>query len=203
MRYSPNMNIHMLTSTHENFISHSKLKWSVLFLQDATQGNIRFNRAGNQHSMSYASNGKSIWIRAICRAHVKRPKMLLTSTLQHAYLSRTIELRPFAYRISKLSCILCVFSALVNGSGGPFDYISFIEQYWPCLFISLSFRLHKSNISILSVANCFNLGQLRPPFFIQTHIYTVHRSCPPPVRHSTQMRHNEKNIASSDFVNKS
>lgn len=29
-----------------------------LFFQDATQGNIRFNRAGNQHSMSYASNGE-------------------------------------------------------------------------------------------------------------------------------------------------
>lgn len=67
----------------------------VLFLQDATQGNIRFNRTGNQHSMSYASNGKSNLDQNNFRLMSNNQKMLLTSTLQHAYLSRTIE-KPFA-----------------------------------------------------------------------------------------------------------
>lgn len=53
-----------IPSIHKFTWIFSTILFSFYFYstQDATQGNIRFNRAGNQHSISYASNGKLNWL---------------------------------------------------------------------------------------------------------------------------------------------
>lgn len=69
--FCSNCIIHALIKYSWAIPSIHKFTWifsTILFsfhffsTQDATQGNIRFNRAGNQHSISYASNGKLNWL---------------------------------------------------------------------------------------------------------------------------------------------
>lgn len=61
--YTLSSNIHgAILSIHTmNILNIFFILFFFFPIQDATQGNIRFNRAGNQHSISYASNGKLNW----------------------------------------------------------------------------------------------------------------------------------------------
>lgn len=134
-----------LTHIQSSFI---KISGSLL-LQDATQGNIRFNRAGNQQSMGYASNGKlNFWLNDFS----VRPKKKNESKIEANSLTSISE-RSCVYLCSTITKIMFINNFFFFCFMYPVPDNIFIKQYWPCLFTSYLFRLHKSNISILSVAN--------------------------------------------------